>query len=66
MNRNLIIEKANQLIKRDIKDFNKLDIGYKELIQDKYISKVCSEMSFSLVDFYNYNGKKLSKTLNYD
>lgn len=51
MNRNLIIEKANQLIKRDIKDFNKLDVGYKELIQDKYISKVCSEMSFSLVEF---------------
>ena len=65
IDRKKIIAEVNRRIKNDIEDFNDFPNGKKEQIQDKYIDKVCKEMSWTLSDFYATKAKEFENLLNY-
>lgn len=61
--RNSIIKEMTRRIKEDIKDFNDLETGQREVIQDEYIDIISKEMGESLSEFYAADGKKLNRLL---
>ena len=60
-----------KIIKEVYKETSKIDyyddklVGEKEVIQGILIEKVCEKLGYSSAEFYNENGKKLYKMLNF-
>jgi hypothetical protein len=59
-----IVRQAKQLIKINVKNYDSLPEGKKEVILDKYIGQVCTEQGWTFSHFYCENGKILEKILN--
>ncbi len=58
-----IVRTAKNLIKSEIKDYDTKLIGEQESILDEYIEKVCNQLGWELIHFYNEEGKILEKLL---
>lgn len=58
-----IIREANRRMKEKYSDFDDLQSGEFEKIQDEFIDLVCKEKGWSLKDFYATDGKELNDLL---
>jgi len=58
-----IVRKAKKLIIIEVKDYSSKPVGEQESILDNYIEKICIELGWELVHFYNEEGKVLEKIL---
>lgn len=58
-----IIREVNCLIKAEVKNYDSLLPGEREVIQDKYIDQVCRNKGYVVAHFYSTDGKLLNKLL---